>query len=182
MTSLSQRPRWGGTWPRRCRRRKVQGTRREDAASKVMCVCVWGGERTGVCERDRERQTERERVTVEGAIGAVLPCCMHQMVFIDYSLHAMDVTAHGSAPFCSPPRCTWGAERWGRGEGGAESADVAVVLEIASRHLTLRNTRMCLARSRRRAGGPDWGVKAMNADWSAGISIDLHWFTCLISG
>lgn len=42
------------------------------------------------------------------------PCCMHQMVFIDYSLHAMDVTvtAHGSAPSCSLPQCTWGQRQW----------------------------------------------------------------------
>lgn len=92
----------------------------KDNETVTVWICVG---KVGKGRRENRWKTERqwggwiEKGIPEKTIGAVLPCCMHQMVFIDYSLHAMDVTvtAHGSAPFCSLPQCTWG-QRWGRGE------------------------------------------------------------------
>lgn len=84
----------------------------------MQCVCGVGGREGGREENMKTVKEKCERLHRNGKrrVGhcglddwSTPPRRMRQMVFIDYSLHAMDVTvtAHSSALFCSLPRCTW---------------------------------------------------------------------------
>lgn len=77
---------------------------------------------------------------------------MHQMVFIDYSLHAMDVTVTAHSPLLHSALCLSapGGTDWGRGElyrAAISGMRMLRASEAASRHVpklhTHTHTQVC---------------------------------------